>query len=157
MSIWTIEGAVDELRRLCTIPDFSADDIAASLSKQFAYVTRSAVIGKCQRLKIALPRAGEHKPKTTRPPRETMPRPRRTRIMRPPLRLVCQPVVAPAETDDGAPINGGVSFDELSNVCCRWPFGDPRQPGLRYCGQNIQTGTGYKFCTYHLQRARRAA
>jgi hypothetical protein len=51
VSVWEAEGAVDRLRELYAVkPPLSAVQIADALSKDFAPVSRSAVIGKISRL-----------------------------------------------------------------------------------------------------------
>jgi GcrA cell cycle regulator len=34
---------------------------------------------------------------------------------------------------------------------CRWPFGDPMQPGFHFCGKRKVDGSPY--CEFHMRRA----
>jgi hypothetical protein len=159
MNIWDVPGAVDELKRLCG-PDGgypSSSDIAEALTAQYNIrCSRNAVIGKCGRLGLALPRAGYVAPRSNIPQRAA--RPRRTPRPRPLSfatrgpKFKCEPVIVEAEDAEGAPINGGVSFGDLRRESCRWPFGDPLHPDMRYCGEPIMCGYFYSFCGFHLRR-----
>ena len=42
---------------------------------------------------------------------------------------------------------GGVTIDGLTNYVCRWPIGDPREDGFRYCGDAVSEGRHY--CAVH--------
>lgn len=150
MSIWTPE-IIDHLRRLAG-QALGSGAIARELAAMYGIrITRNAVIGKCLRAKIELRRPV----KVTRPPRPRS-EPRihfRSPPKLQPLKLAprCEPIIA--EDDQGAPIDGGLTLVELRAGCCRWPFGDPLVPGLRYCGQPIAEGRFYSFCAVHMQRA----
>lgn len=149
---------VATLKELCGQP-LSASDIASELNRMCnTSFSRNAIIGKALRLGISLPHAGSHRLGGPQGPRATPSRPPRppradrqsaSRIRTKVVRFRCEP----AETDEGAPIDGGVTFDALTRDCCRWPFGDPATPGLRYCGQKRQEGVNYWFCAFHLKRA----
>ncbi len=49
------------------------------------------------------------------------------------------------------PPGGGITIMELTRNTCRWPIGDPRHPGFRYCGQKTVGGSAY--CGHHLEMA----
>lgn len=42
------------------------------------------------------------------------------------------------------------------NSQCRWPIGDPREPGFGFCGAAV-AGEGRMYCPYHDSRAYRSA
>lgn len=44
-----------------------------------------------------------------------------------------------------------VKLVELSEHHCRWPIGDPRDPGFAFCGAHHTLGSSY--CEYHKQKA----
>lgn len=154
MSVWTPE-IIEHLRRLAG-QAIGSSAIASELAATYGIrVTRSAVIGKCLRAKIELRRPISIK--AARPPR---PR-KEPHICLPnsrPLKFAprCEPIVQ-TEDEHGGPLGGGLTLIELHSGCCRWPFGDPRMAGLRYCGQPISDGAHLSFCGFHLQRATRAA
>lgn len=161
---WT-DQKIERLRELCTRP-LSATAIAFELNSEFnASFTRSAIIGKANRLHIALPFHGRcrtadpDRPRRGRKPAANRQRAAHIRVHVSArtgawdgvAAIRCDPIAA-VETDDGAPIGGGVTFDQLTPDCCRWPFGDPRN-GMRYCGQKRVAGDTYWFCAAHLRRA----
>lgn len=155
MSAWTPE-LIEHLRRLAG-QAIGSSAIADELFRAFGVrFTRNAVIGKCLREKIELCRPISVKivraPRPRKEPRIRLPNPR-------PLKLAprCEPIVVEAEDEQGGPLDGGLTLIELRAGCCRWPFGDPRLSGLRYCGQPIADGAHLSFCGFHLQRARRRA
>jgi len=43
-------------------------------------------------------------------------------------------------------------LERLGSRDCRWPFGDPRRKGFRFCGQKIENGNG-PYCREHAQKA----
>lgn len=44
------------------------------------------------------------------------------------------------------------SILELTDDTCRWPIGDPLEPGFGFCG--CQTREGKSYCEDHYQRSR---
>lgn len=43
------------------------------------------------------------------------------------------------------------AINALTNACCRWPLGDPRQDGFRFCGRRRAEGKSY--CDLHILEA----
>ncbi len=135
----------------------SASQIAALLGD----VTRNAVIGKAHRLGLSgRPSPIRNRPAlTTRPktaqPRRLRPagtpRPTQNTAMAPVRKVEPAAATAPAEPPP-PPVNGkGVTILELNDRMCKWPIGDPRKPGFRFCGHAVQPGTSY--CAYHAAQA----
>ena len=63
-----------------------------------------------------------------------------------------KPQTAPIPVDDlSIPIKQRKSFLELTARTCRWPVGDPRQPGFFFCGG--QTVDKRPYCEVHLWRS----
>lgn len=124
----------------------SASQIAALLGD----VTRNAVIGKAHRLGLS----GRPSPIRNRPatPRPKAAKQKRSRAEAPRLATArAAPLIAPAEPPP-PPLNGtGVSLAELTEKMCRWPNGDPREPGFHFCGHEVHPGSSY--CPYHTAEA----
>ena len=115
-------------------------------------LTRSAVIGKVQRLKlpsrttlVSRRRSGAPRQK---PPAKTRPRTRRSRSS---PRQVAKARVrqrrpaAPPEL--GAAPAIPVTVLTLTPVTCNWPQGDPKLAGFHFCGREKPPYTAY--CPHH--------
>ncbi|MCG8443546.1 MAG: GcrA cell cycle regulator [Caulobacterales bacterium] len=140
---WT-DDRVERLKKL-----WSEGLSASQIAKELGGVTRNAVIGKVHRLGLS----GRATP--SRPPRRVI-KPRAPRVARRPLRpLVTTPVTpAPAPTPvEPQPLPNGefATVLTLSNHICKWPIGDPSDPGFRFCGRKAQAGSSY--CEAHAQVA----
>ena len=103
---------------------------ASQIAKMFGDVTRNAIIGKANRLK--LPRK---KPSGNTHPR---PRPKPKPVALPPL-----PPEPPAPAMP--PEFLALTFDELEAGDCRYPEGD--YVPFRFCGQMAEEGSNY--CRFH--------
>lgn len=58
------------------------------------------------------------------------------------------PALRPAAIAPRKLANGKfVTTETLTNRTCKWPFGDPAQPGFHYCGQAPRLGQPY--CDVH--------
>lgn len=156
---WTAE-LEDQLRELWATGD-SASKIAAIMG---GGLTRNSIIGKANRLKLAKRR--------TAAPRSYLARPRRTRAARTSsehsisvklghakksgaasleealARVKPKPIVGSVweALPDTTPISLLMATDET----CRWPIGDPLQPGFGYCGCAVDAGSVY--CLSHRAR-----
>lgn len=53
--------------------------------------------------------------------------------------------------DESVPIAQRVRTVDLEERHCRWPIGDPLEPGFRHCG--MQKVYGIPYCEVHAQRA----
>lgn len=141
MSFWT-EERIETLRhRHADGASFSA--IGAELG-----CSRNAALGKAHR--IGLP--GRAQPATSR--LQPKPKQRRTAKRVEPKAFLTAPLwaIAPDEYSEPVldlvvPIGQRRTLLELTAATCRWPVGDPRQPGFFFCGGN--TLPGLPYCHYH--------
>jgi len=158
-SNWTPERE-DELRVLWATGE-SASKIAAIMGDG---LTRNSIIGKANRLKLAKRR--------TAAPRSNVARLRRTRVARTGgehrtlLRLNSAKKSGAASLEEALarvkpkPIIGSVwealpdttpiSLLMATDETCRWPIGDPLEPGFGYCGCAVDGGAVY--CLEHRAR-----
>jgi GcrA cell cycle regulator len=128
--------------------------------------TRNAVIGKIKRLGLAgqgavgtVARKGESKARSRKPKLAPAPAPvvREVRSFLQitsqdaPLSRCAEGVVVDEELEIAIPLTGRVTFEDLRNCHCRWPFGDPRDENFTYCGDTAVAGKPY--CTTHMQEA----
>lgn len=145
---WTDER-VDQLKNL-----WGEGKTAAEIAKLLGGVTRNAVIGKAHRLKLS----GRVSPIQANPRVEaTLNRPsndqRATKI----VARERSPVVAPTPVsmrEELIPIKG-IALTELREGTCRWPIGDPKQEGFKFCGCSSTPGMSY--CDHHTRLAYQAS
>jgi GcrA cell cycle regulator len=45
------------------------------------------------------------------------------------------------------PVTSGTNILNLTDRMCKWPIGDPREPGFHFCGRACKTGLPY--CAEH--------
>lgn len=139
MTVWT-EDRIGRLKRLWR-EGRTAESISHDLG---AGISRSAVLGKVHRLGLSVGRAKQSPCDKT---------PRRKRASARP-----QPAAdAPAEDRlmPAAPSTSGRrTVLTARRGDCRWPFGDPRQPGFSLCGRPVCRGA---FCAAHAAIAYRGA
>ena len=113
---------------------------ASEIAEIIGDVSRNAVIGKAHRLGLA-GRPSPIKDKKPKPkavvPTTSIPAP----TPAPP------PIVNLVELQPGS----GATILSLTERMCRWPHGDPKQPGFRFCGKPAVNGTSY--CSEHLKAA----
>lgn len=155
---WT-DASEQDLRQLWTAERRSSAECADELMQRYGGVlTRSAIAGKCKRLGIQRGEEG-------RPPCRTMPRAPRVRVpraatarARAPLAPRAEPVPPPAPIE---PLR--IPFLALEPQHCRWPIGDPREPGFACCGVDRVTArigarTDFDpacfYCAFHRQLGR---
>jgi len=134
-SAWT----EDRIGRLKTLwmkgktAEFISRDLGSGIS-------RSAVLGKIHRLGLSAGRsttpAKASAPKTRSPVRAAEPAP--------------NPVAAPLSSPE--PRTGTHTILSVGRTDCRWPLGDPRQPGFSLCGCPVDRGS---FCVEHAKVAYR--
>jgi GcrA cell cycle regulator len=151
---WTNER-IERLQKLW-LEGWSASRIAAELANG---ITRNAVIGKVFRLGLSgrnpKASAGNH------PASHSQNKPAR----RAHQRHAAQPqiigntalIMHPLEIEVPAlrtasevvvPISEPVTIIDLRESMCRWPIGDPVQPGFRYCGAKKIPGPS-PYCACH--------
>ncbi|MGB5093831.1 MAG: GcrA family cell cycle regulator [Parvibaculum sp.] len=150
--MWTDER-VELLKKLW------ADGLSASqVAKQLGGVTRNAVIGKVHRLGLS----GRATPSRPARPRQNAPR---TLVRSRPDPLTLQdagedapndmPVITredrlESQTREFAPALRATVLT-LTEHTCKWPIGDPGQPGFHFCGHSADSGVPY--CPDHARLA----
>jgi GcrA cell cycle regulator len=131
--------------RVATLRKLWAEGLSASqIAKQLGGVTRNAVIGKVHRLGLA-GRATPSRP-AKRPVRTVRPRivgPTAPR-MRPPSHspAVVIPELEPLKFEDGKT----ATVLTLNESMCKYPIGDPTEPGFAFCGR---ASSGGPYCSDH--------
>mgnify|MGYP002848236674 CR=1 FL=1 len=138
MTVWT-EDRITRLRSL-----WCEGRTAESISRDLgAGISRSAVLGKVHRLGLSALR-----PESTAG--ENRPRPAATERTRP-------PAGARSEVRHGSAVSPSVGRRTVLTIRrreCRWPLGDPLQPGFSLCGCPVSRGA---FCSDHAAIAYRGA
>lgn len=127
---WT-DANVETLKRLWARGD-SCSQIASAIG---CGVTRNAVIGKATRMGLAPKRLSEPRAR----PRRRVQQPGRVastvagiqRALR--MREAETPAPPPAEAID-IPLAQRKTLMQLNARPCRWPVGDPGEPGFFFCG-----------------------
>ncbi len=117
---------------------------AAEIAKELGDVTRNAVIGKAHRLKLSN-RLSPIQQNTKKPARPVEDKP----VLKKPAND------KPRREDVFRPSAEGVKMQDLKDSMCRWPLGDPKEPGFRLCGCRRMAGLPY--CTEHAKIAYQAA
>ncbi len=146
-SPWT-ETLVAQLKSLWTA-GHSGEEIAKTLGTG---LTRDMVLGKAHRLRLPARRAGttersqgSEEQKLVRRLRKIKNRGARARVAK---ALKLPPRIAYADQSETP---GGVkSLLALSPSGCRWPIGDPQDPGFSFCGAERD---GCAYCANHKARA----
>ena len=145
---------VDLLKKLWS-DGLSASQIAGRLGG----VTRNAVIGKVHRLGLSgratTSRMKSHRPRVrTQASSKRLMKPRFANVGNPALRNLylgdTEPYVPPAE-EVVIPLNERKYIQTLTEVCCRWPIGDPQHADFHFCGKGKVPGLPY--CEVHARRA----
>ncbi len=148
---WT-DARVATLTELWT-GGHSATTIAAKLGE----VTRNAVIGKIHRLGLtgptSRPRQNRRRAPSVFPAHGAPRRPHRNcaqpcaaRLPRSStVRKTAHPELGPAPLQL-------VTVETLATNSCRWPEGDPKLSGFRFCGRIKQQGS-VPYCAHHASRA----
>jgi GcrA cell cycle regulator len=156
---------VEALRALIAhAPPLTASEMAARLG-----VTRNAVLGKCYRLKLPICGGPVPRPRISRrtdkpkPPTLTMisltkASPLKTK---PPAILPSVPEPKPLLVEDGDMWARDLSDTvqavmALTARTCRWPIGDPKEPGFRFCMVE-KPADGRPYCEEHHALAWRRA
>lgn len=133
-STWT-EDRIATLKQL-----WGAGKTAAEIAEQLGGgVTRNAVIGKAHRLGLSGRASPIHsktvsQAKAADSGKAAAPMPQK----RPKLS---------DETSQVLPDGKGISLMDLNEKTCRWPCGDPKKAGFKFCGDNSLPGLPY--CSEH--------
>jgi GcrA cell cycle regulator len=119
---------------------------ASQVARQLGGVSRSAVIGKVHRLGLA-GRDAPSRPHSPggRPSTRLRATAGGTRRAATPVRQARQE--APAAPRVQIELSPTATLVTLTEHACRWPIGDPDQPGFGFCGRLKAHGTTY--CTGH--------
>jgi GcrA cell cycle regulator len=152
--LWT-EEAVESLKRLA-LEGMSASVIAVALGAE----SRNAVIGKANRIGIKLSGGG----RASTPGRNaTVHRaPSRVARLRDPATALnaaalrqLEPEARPAWAFADAEVGEmrRLRFEDIRELACRWPIGDPRGGDFVYCGLTPVEGRSY--CAGHCRMAYR--
>lgn len=139
---WNDE-AVENLKQLWA-DGFSAGEIARAMGP---YLSRSAVIGKAHRLGLARRSSWGHR----------LPAPKKIRIeikdrvvelspRKKKMAVDVAPHPEPLRLESGALID----MESLGKGHCRWPHGDPVEPGFHFCG--LQQLPENPYCEFHHAR-----
>lgn len=124
---------------------------AAEIAKLIGGVTRNAVIGKAHRLKLSgrvspIQENGEISSPVARAPRKVS-EPRAKKVT---TRDIIAPVIMPKIEEDFC-VGAGVQLVELREGMCRWPVGDPKEEGFKFCGG--KSAEGVPYCDHHCRIA----
>ncbi len=120
-----------------------ADGLSASqIAGRLGGVTRNAVIGKVHRLGLSgratTSRMKSHRPRVRTQAAKRLMKPRFANVGNPALRNLylgdTEPYVPPAE-ELVIPLNERKYIQTLTEICCRWPIGDPQQADFHFCGK----------------------
>jgi len=115
---------------------------ASEIAEMIGGMSRNAVIGKAHRLGLA-GRPSPIKEKKARPKPAAV-------LTAAPATPRARPPVAAANVVELQP-GGGATILSLTERMCRWPHGDPKKPGFRFCGKSATPGGPY--CADHLRMA----
>ncbi|MEQ8967782.1 MAG: GcrA family cell cycle regulator [Azospirillaceae bacterium] len=134
---WTDER-VDKLREL-----WGNGKSASEIADLLGGVSRNAVIGKAHRLGLS----GRPSPIRKREDGAPTPTSRVAAAAPAPTTPPAKPA-APAKPTvvadrDAGPGDDGATILNLTERMCRWPIGDPKKPGFRFCGRSAIAGLPY--------------
>lgn len=128
----------------------SASEIARTLG---GGVTKNAVIGKVTRMKLP----GHTQPKTPKPVKVAPPKrsgnkgqPKAIAIQHRAETRILPPMPLPVE-EDGVDVTHLLGILQITEHTCKWPIGDPLEPGFGFCGEHSEEGSPY--CPKHHRRA----
>jgi len=96
---------------------------ASEIAEILGGISRNAVIGKAHRLGLS----GRPSPIASDKPRSTA----KTRVKK---------------------HNKSATILDLTERMCRWPIGDPKKPGFRFCGK-ATVMAGVPYCKEHIEMA----
>ncbi len=125
---WTALRIV-ELKRL-----WGAGKTAGAIGKALGGISRSAVLGKVFRLRLdAAPRRGSARPSDDAPARRRA------------GKALPQPTAKTSRRK---------TLFELTNECCRWPYGELGDRRFLFCGIiGADVARGIPYCPRHMERA----
>jgi GcrA cell cycle regulator len=128
----------------------SASQCTRAINEEFGTrFSRNAVIGKAYRLGLAKRGRGYRPPQAAAP----MPSRPKRRLSNPAGPALAKPPAVASVASE--PLPQAVTLAELLPHHCRWPFGDPRLPGFRFCG--ARRADHLPYCVIHARLAYRPA
>jgi GcrA cell cycle regulator len=140
---WTDER-IEALKRLWCIEGLSTTQIAAELG---GGITRNAVIGKVNRLGLIQASKIPDKFKARKKKKASGSRPREQSPWAARWTIPIEPLPLTKAADDVA----RKALADLENHECRFPVGDPRDPGFGFCA--AERAPGRPYCADHAARA----
>ncbi len=153
---WSQER-IKMLTALCA-EGLSSGEIASRLG-----VTRNSVIGQSSRrgLTLSFTRGSKPKPpplaKAERPaaskPTSGAPNVDRIAHVIAPTAHINHATITAVSVNDYLATSRPCTLMQLSATRCRWPYGDPKEPGFRYCGGAKEPERSY--CPAHIKLAHR--
>lgn len=148
--IWeTRPESIDDLRSFAQ-GGLSGSLIADELNKKYgSQLSRRAVCGKAWRLGIVIGGGVEDKGKSAR---LGLAVPRKKVVKKINLALARPVSVAEKEDPVAIPIARRVALMDLTLRTCRWPIGDPREPGFGFCGDpsaDLCADPARPYCAAH--------
>lgn len=156
---WTKEK--EELLRKLWAEGLSASQI----SKELGGVSRSGVIGKVHRLKLAkrgmaTNNLNRHKEGARKASTKRTYAPRKAKqlvssvAMVPYLPPPAKPNVRLESAVMAVPVSRGLKIGDLTQHTCKWPIGDPLTEDFNFCGHDTVTTS---YCPYHQRIASQPA
>ncbi|UFZ05486.1 hypothetical protein LQG66_03980 [Bradyrhizobium ontarionense] len=138
---------------------YNSGDSAAKVACLIGGVSRNAVIGKLHRDAGALPDRQPPARSSTRFASRTT----AETVIRPAPRLraperakikadVPRPIVPDQIVDQTTPSEHRKTLMQLTDTCCKWPVGNPGEPGFFFCG-TPKPDDGLPYCPAHTRRA----
>ena len=167
--IWDDDKNIEMLERLWG-DGLSASQVASQLSVATGKtVSRSAVIGKVHRLRLAgRDTATRNITRVYRKSKKSKPKPASSNLPGQPAKPRVSAATAALAALDGAkpdlyvaavyeelviPLDKRKTVGTLEECDCRWPIGDPQHEDFHFCGHGKVEGLPY--CEFHSRRAYR--
>lgn len=148
--------------RVSTLKKLWLDGLSASqIAKQLGGVTRNAVIGKAHRLKLSN-RLSPIQQNNQKPVKvaDAAKRDGKAVVSSGAANAPIPPAAvaaAKAQRPQLVPVmlGKGIALADLTERMCRWPNGDPKEPGFSFCG--CPSIVGVPYCPEHTKIAYQAA
>jgi GcrA cell cycle regulator len=130
---------------------------ASEIAEIIGEVTRNAVIGKAHRLGLSgrmspIKKVAPSQVSSAKVERRPVAKRRGVKAEKPEAVApkTAHVVIHPKAKIDDAPV-GGATILDLTERMCRWPIGDPQDPGFRFCGRTRDSVLPY--CAEHAAKA----
>lgn len=136
--VWT-EARIEMLKELSPTGLSAAQVAKAINTKLGGAFSRSAIIGKRNRLGLSMPRP------VSAPKRAAKTEPRKT-VAQAPKPIAGPPVRARPLRPERPQGPGLATVMSVGAGMCRWPIGDPRDPAFTFCGHRVERGS---YCAGH--------